>query len=111
MWGSDFELDFVRLIPMISKAVAVPVFANLFRRVCVRNAASLIVLIFAHLCRPLRGLAIYYGRDPSAEALGYCQTSAIADEVFTPSLTVGPLHRRCDPNCKLTIYATTERYY
>ena len=39
MWCSDFELDFVGLVPMISKAMAVPVFTDLFSRACVRNAA------------------------------------------------------------------------
>ena len=56
---SDFEHDFVGLVPMISKAMAVPILADLFRRACVRNAASLIVAIFAHTVfvrrRPCRG--------------------------------------------------------
>jgi hypothetical protein len=32
MWGSDFELDFVCLIPMISEAMTIPVVTNLFYR-------------------------------------------------------------------------------
>ena len=46
MRHSDFKFDFVGLIPMISEAMAVPVFANLFQRLCVRNAASLICSVY-----------------------------------------------------------------
>jgi len=32
MRGSDFELDFVRLVPMVVEAVVVPIFGDLFDR-------------------------------------------------------------------------------
>jgi hypothetical protein len=35
------------------------------------------------LCRPFHGLTIFSRSDPSAEALGYFHTSAIADDVTT----------------------------